>query len=185
MKNSLYYYYVEGEMDKLLLETLKQSHDLIKPGKVEVFNVLQKKFSAAKLSMHKPSTTVILIFDTDVEDGANFSACLDCLSENIKTLKKNRHITKIICIPQVKNLEDELSFSCNTKLFDLLNLRHKSSKDFKSSFLKCSNLSHKLQEAEFNIDKLWAKEFPITWKIDAVELKNQANEIRSTNRKNF
>ena len=49
----------------------------------------------------KTGTNVVLIYDTDIDK-------TDILDKNINQLKSSKHIKRIICIPQVLNLEDEL-----------------------------------------------------------------------------
>ena len=49
----------------------------------------------------KTGTNVVLVYDTDIDK-------TDILDKNIKQLKSSKHIKRIICIPQVLNLEDEL-----------------------------------------------------------------------------
>ena len=50
----------------------------------------------------KMGTIVVLVFDTDAGN-------IDTLKENIKFLNKQKTIKKVLCITQVKNLEDELT----------------------------------------------------------------------------
>ena len=60
-----------------------------------------------------------MVFDTDVEK-------VDILDENIKIIKNSNNVRDIICIPQIKNLEDELIYSTNiTKIIDLLESKSK------------------------------------------------------------
>ena len=54
----------------------------------------------------KPGTIVILVFDTDKDE-------TDILDYNLHFLKKQSNVKKVIIIPEVKNLEDELVRSCN------------------------------------------------------------------------
>ena len=56
----------------------------------------------------KDGTAVVLVFDTDAGN-------LTVLKENIKLLQTQRNISEVICVLQVKNLEDELVRSCNIK----------------------------------------------------------------------
>lgn len=48
-KNSTYHYYVEGEDEKSLLDALKSDLKCIQSGKVEKFNVIQNRFTAARI----------------------------------------------------------------------------------------------------------------------------------------
>ena len=98
MSGITYQYYVEGQDEKKLVDTLK-SNGYIVSGKVEVFNVLQEPFTLLRIRPLKQNTVVILIFDTDVE-------MVEVLIENIKFLKRQKNVKEIWCVTQVKNLED-------------------------------------------------------------------------------
>lgn len=147
MKNAIIQYYVEGEDEKKLVEVLKNEH-LIKPGKVQVFNAISSRVKDARLMTIKPNTVVVLIFDTDVEE-------LDVLNENIKRFTSCSNVSKVIIIPQIKNLEDELVRSCNirnvTELLGSVGLSK-----FKSDFIREKNLMKKMNEKGFNMGKLWS-----------------------------
>ena len=56
----------------------------------------------------KMGTSVVLVFDTDTGN-------IDILRENIQFLRKEQNIKEVICITQVKNLEDELIRSCDIR----------------------------------------------------------------------
>lgn len=149
MKNTNILYFVEGEDEKALINTLKKDLRVIQPGKVQVLNVLQNKISINILRTLKKNTVVILVFDTDKEN-------TDTLAENIKTLSKCSVISRVITIPQVKSLEDELLRSCEIKnITDLLGSRSK--KDFKGDLIRVTNLGAKLVEHGFNINLFWSK----------------------------
>lgn len=45
MANNIYHYYVEGDDEKKVVNTLKNSMQLIISGKVDVFNVIERKFT--------------------------------------------------------------------------------------------------------------------------------------------
>ena len=77
-KNGIYQYYVEGEDDKKIVNALKQEIGCIESGKVEKFNVIQNKFSIARIRPLKSGTTVVLVYDTDVETNIDI---LDYFSE--------------------------------------------------------------------------------------------------------
>lgn len=76
----------------------------------------------------KSGTTIVLVFDTDVGDSK-------ILNENIRFLEKQSTIKKVLCITQVKNLEDEFKRSCNIKQIKELT-GSKSNKDFKTDLIK-------------------------------------------------
>ena len=48
-KNVNYHYYVEGENEKSLLDVLKSELKCIESGKVEKFNVIQNRFTVARM----------------------------------------------------------------------------------------------------------------------------------------
>ena len=88
-----------------------------------------------------------LVFDTDKDN-------VKILNDNIKALKTCTAVSKVITIPQVSNVEDELVRSCNIRqIKELLNSRSNSA--FKSDIIKVTNLHSKLKEHQFNIDLFW------------------------------
>lgn len=148
-KNAIYRYFVEGESEQILINALKTDLGLIVPGKVDILNVIQKKINKNWLRTMKPNTTVILVYDTDVED-------VELLKKNIETLKKCAAVKDVWCIPQVKNLEDELVRACNIRnVMDLTGTR--TLHDHKRAFVNSSNQSQMLERNEFDIRKLWSK----------------------------
>lgn len=153
MKYGQYHYYVEGENERALVKTLSKCEDekfnVIRPGKIEVFNVVEREIKSTHMMNLKDNTVVVLVFDTDTKNRA-------ILDKNTKFLEKHKNIKEVILIPQVYNLEDELIRSCNIK--DILQLfGSKSKKEFKSDFNKVNNLNEYLIKAEFAFDKLWRK----------------------------
>ena len=95
----------------------------------------------------KPGTIVILVFDTDKDE-------TDILDSNLRFLKKQPNVKKVIIIPEVKNLEDELVRSCNiTNVKDLM--RSKSNSEYKSDLAKCKNLKQVLINNQFDIHSFW------------------------------
>ena len=149
MRNEgIYHYYVEGEDEKKLLEVLKRDLGCIEMGKVDNVNVVQTKFSIARIRPLKQDTTVVLIYDTDVESG------IDILQANVSFLKKQKGIKEVICIPQVKNLEDELLRSCNIK--NITELTKSNSKtNYKRDLINCNNLAARLTACGFESSKMW------------------------------
>ena len=65
MANNIYHYYVEGDDEKKVIDTLKTSMQLIISGKVDVFNVIERKFTRNQIMRLKQGTIVVLVFDTD------------------------------------------------------------------------------------------------------------------------
>ena len=150
IKNANIQYFVEGENEKRLIDVLKNEFSVIYSGKVQVFNVVEKKFSMNLLRTLKKDCIVVLVFDTDTNN-------IETLKSNIKTLKNCPFVSNVVTVPQVKNLEDELVRCCNIKdIKELLNSR--SNKDFKTDLLSVSNLSKKLSQHNFDIDLFWNKQ---------------------------
>ena len=142
-KNANVQYFVEGEDEKKLVNTLKNDLKVIIPGRVQIKNVVQDIVSDMILRTFKQGTIVVLIFDTDTNN-------TDTLNKNISNLKKHRNVANIITIPQVKNLEDELIYSCNIRrITELLNSRSVS--NFKSDLIHITNLDSKLIQHQFDI----------------------------------
>lgn len=101
MSKNIYHFFVEGEGERAIINTLKTELQCIQAGKVDVFNVIQNKLNKNILMKLKPGTIVILVFDTDKDE-------TDILDYNLRFLKKQSNVKKVIIIPEVKNLEDEL-----------------------------------------------------------------------------
>ena len=97
-------YFVEGQCEEKLFNELKR-HGLILPGKVTVFNALQSRI-ASRVTTFKSGSIIVFAFDTD----KGFS---DVLMNNIKTVLTHVSSSKVICFPQVENLEDELTKACS------------------------------------------------------------------------
>ena len=144
-KNRYYHYFVEGEDEEKIVKSLKTDLQLIVPGKIQKFNVIQQKLS--KLMSLKKGTIVVLVFDTDT---GNTSILL----ENIKFLKGESTVKEVLCITQVKNLEDELIRSCDIKQIKELT-GSKSNKDFKRDVIKDNSFHKKLLKHNFNFQKFW------------------------------
>lgn len=66
MSKNRFIYFVEGETEKLLVNTLKSEMKLIEAGNVKKFNVIQDMLKNSNLIDVKPNSIAILIFDTDV-----------------------------------------------------------------------------------------------------------------------
>ncbi len=140
-------YYVEGEDEKKIIDTLKTDLKVIKPGKVQKLNVVLQEIRDMHLRPLQPGTMVVLVFDTDAGNP-------DILQKNIKKLEAYRSISEIVLIPQVPNLEGELLRSCDIKKIEEL-LNSKSKKEFKSDLIRVTNLDKKLKEHQFDIKRFW------------------------------
>ena len=161
-----YQYYVEGQDEEKLIQVLKTELRLIEPGKVEKFNVVSEELTKLRIMSIKMATIVVLVFDTDAGN-------INTLKKNIKFLKEQKAIKNVLCITQVKNLEDELKRSCDIK--DVKELTgSKSNSDFKHDIRKEKQFGKKLLKKGFDIKKFWAQTDNYIYK----EISNDANEIK-------
>lgn len=158
------HYFVEGENERKLIETIKNKY--LYSGKIKVMNTIQNKVSKSILRTLEREIIVVLVFDTDVEK-------IDILDKNIELIKNSNNVRDIIYILQIKNLEDELVYSIKIKRIKDL-LESKSDKDFKRDFISCNNLIKKLEEKEFKISKLWSREAKNIYK----KYENKSKEIK-------
>lgn len=159
-------YYVEGDDEKKLLNVFKSEMQIIVSGKIQKFNVIEEKFRSTHLMQLKPNTDVILVFDTDTGNDI-------ILRENIQFLHDSETVKSVICITQVKNLEDELIRSCNIKNIKEL-LGSKSRSDYKTDLIRVNNLKAKLEKHKFNYSLFWSQ------RPDSVfsNINNEANRIK-------
>lgn len=161
-----YHYYVEGKDEKKLLDVLKMDLRCIESGKVDIFNVVQNRFTVAQIRPLKLNTVAILVYDTDIEK-------LDIIQSNIDFLRCQTAIKEVLCIPQVRNLEDELMRACQLK--SICELTHSSTKkDYKRDLISCSNLEARLKQCKFDISNFWSR-VPIN---DFKVLGNDADKLK-------
>lgn len=146
-KGKYYYYFVEGKDEEKIVKVLKTDLQYIVPGKIQVFNVVQQKLTKPRLMVLKPETTVVLIFDTD-------TGKTPMLVDNINFLKAACNVKDVLCITQVKNLEDELIRSCNIKKIKELT-DSKSDREYKHDLIKDNNFSQKLEKHNFDFGLFW------------------------------
>ena len=147
MRNQYVLYYVEGEDEEKLLNTLKSEMGLIKTGKIQRLNVVERKIPTAHFLSFHPNTIVVLVFDTD-------TGKINALKENIEKLKKCSAVSKVITIPQVRNLEEDLIRSCDIRRIKEL-LDSRTDTEFKSDIIRAKNLHRKLKEHKFNMELFW------------------------------
>ena len=150
MPNKIYQYYVEGENEAKIINTLKSELRCIQPGKVTVFDVVQHRITKNRLMRLRQDTVVVLVFDTDRDSSL-------ILRENISFIRKQSNIKTVLCITQVRNLEDELVRSCDIRTVMELT-GSKSLADFKHDLNKEKNLGAKLTKASFDISKFYIRE---------------------------
>lgn len=145
-------YYVEGEDEKKLLQVLKTDMGLIRPGKIQVFNVANKIMTRTRLISLSKETIVVVVFDTDKVN-------VNILKKNIELMNQMANIKEVLTVMQVGNLEAELVRSCKIKSAEeLLGARNRG--EFKSKFLKTTNLATVLKRKGFDITKMWIKNDP-------------------------
>lgn len=147
MKREQYHYFVEGEDDRKVVNILKTDLQWIKPGKVQVFNVIEEELTSLITRTLKPGTIVVLVFDTD-------TGKKNTLLKNIRFLQKDSNVKQVLCIMQVKNLEDEFLRSCAISQIKELT-GSKSNSDYKRDLLGQSNLADKLKKHQFQFEKFW------------------------------
>lgn len=147
MKREQYHYFVEGEDDRKVVNTLKTDLQWIKPGKVQVFNVIEEELTSLITRTLKPGTIVVLVSDTD-------TGKKNTLLKNIRFLQKDSNVKQVLCIMQVKNLEDEFLRSCAISQIKELT-GSKSNSDYKRDLLRQSNLADKLKKHQFQFEKFW------------------------------
>ena len=165
MQNNLVYL-VEGQTEKKVVETLKSELFCVKPGRISVLNVVQQPVSRTLFASLRGQITSVLLFDTD-NDGEGM------LKKNIEKLRALPNIRDVICIPQVKNLEDELCYSCQLRdIRELTNSKSKS--DVKRDLLRLKNLPARLEYCGFSIQRLWSRNAPEEFAI----VENRANVIK-------
>ena len=151
IKNNSVQYFVEGDTEKAFIEQIRNKYVL--SGKIDVLNILQNEIKNSRLISIKPNTTIILIFDTDVQK----KELLNRLAQNIKILKASKHIKEVIVIPQVLNFEDELVYATSIKAIEKF-IPNCTKKEFKSKFIKLgSNMVAMLEKQDFDADKLWSR----------------------------
>lgn len=151
-RKAIYHYYVEGEDEKKLFDVLKKDLCCIESGKVDKMNVVQTKFTVARIRPLKQGTIVVLVYDTDVENN------MDILQFNVRFLNNQKGIREVICIPQVKHLEDELLRACEIK--NIIELTKSTSRsNYKNDLINCTNLGARLKSCKFDISKMW-KQMP-------------------------
>lgn len=145
-------YFCEGPCDEVLIKALKEEPQLIAPGKTKVFNVVTSFLPKSVLLAIKPNTTVVFVFDTDVE-------LTDKLKKNIEYIDRFCSKSKLVFLPQVKNLEDELVRCSNVaKVIELT--QSKSISNFKTDFCRISNARAVLLEHQIDVLKLWTTNLP-------------------------
>ncbi len=151
MKNNCIYF-VEGKCEATLLAALKERPQKILSGRVKIFNVITNLIPRSQLVTIQAGTTVVFVFDTDV-------SVTEFLKKNIALISTYCSKTKVIFLPQVTNLEDEL-VRC-TDIRNISELTHsKSTKDFKRDFCAITNCRDVLNRHQLDVLQLWTQNPP-------------------------
>ena len=147
-------YFVEGPCEKQLIDALKAEPRLLFPGKVNVHNVIQEEIPRRVVNTIKAGTTVVFVFDTDVEK-------TDVLLKNITYVKKYAMQVKVVMLAQVRNFEDEIERSTDVKKAQELT-KSSSVSGFKSDFcrLKVEECRRTLERHSIDVTVLWTKNPP-------------------------
>lgn len=143
--NGRIYYIVEGQTEEKIIKELKNKY--IFSGKVKVKNLVNEKISDSFIRTLN-AEILIIVFDTDVQE-------INILEENLKRLKKVKTISKIIFVPQIKNLEDEIVFSTEIKRIEELYQKNKI--DIKKHIIQDNSFCDKLEKNNFSIAKFWSR----------------------------
>lgn len=147
-------YYVEGPCEQQLISALKEAPEKLIPGKIKVFNVVQNLIPKSQMLSIQAGTTVVLVFDTDVSQTLN-------LKKNLELLERYCGKLKIVFLPQVLNLEEELVRCTNVKIVTELT-KSGSVKNFKTDFckMKVKDCRSMLERHQLSIAWLWMTKTP-------------------------
>lgn len=145
----IYRYYVEGQCEEHFLNSFKSGKNpKFKPGKVEVFNIMTQKITPMRLINFSAGTTLVLVYDTD-------KSPTEIFENNLKQLKNNKKISKIIHVQSVKNFEEEIVYSSNVKcineVFNTIGII-----EFKKKFIS-ANIENKMKTINFDFKKIWSR----------------------------
>lgn len=167
--NNKYIYYVEGPCEEQLISALKENPARLAQGKIKVFNTVQNQIPKSQMLSIQPGTTVILVFDTDVDQTA-------ILKKNVELLKKYCSQLRIVFLPQVLNLEDELVRCTNVKsVCDLT--KSKGVRNFKTDFckLKSKDCRAMLDRNGLKVERIWTTTPPDAFSF----VENNSEQIKS------
>lgn len=147
-------YFVEGKCEAQLINALKAEPRLLTPGKVSIFNIIKDEIPRREVNMIKAGTTVVFVFDTDVEK-------TDVLLKNIAYLKKYVSQIKVVFLAQVLDFEDEISRATDVKKAQEIT-KSKTVSDFKTDFcrLKVEECRNALERHHIDVSILWTKNPP-------------------------
>lgn len=147
-------YFVEGSCEKQLVEALKLPPAKLIPGKVIVFNPIQKRLPMSQLLTIRPNSIVVFVYDTDVQE-------VDILRDNILLIRKFCERVRLVHLMQVPNIEGEL-VRCTDVKSVLLLTKSRAANDFKSDFCRPTPQAcrYLLERHHLNADLLWTAAAP-------------------------
>lgn len=150
-------YFVEGPCEKQLISALKESPGKLIPGKIKVFNIIQRLIPRSQLLSIQQGTVVALVFDTDVPNA-------EILKKNIELLGRYCGKVKIICLAQVLNLEDELVRCTDVREIQELT-QSRGVRNFKADFCRMKPVDSRnlLERHHINVGELWETAAPETF----------------------
>ena len=147
-------YFVEGSCEKQLIEALKLPPAKLIPGKVIIFNPIQKRLPMSHLLMIKPNSIVVFVYDTDVQD-------VEILRENLSRILTYCDRVLVVHLMQVPNIEGEL-VRCTDVKSVLLLTKSRATNDFKSDFCRPTPQASRflLDRHHLDADMLWRTPAP-------------------------
>lgn len=147
-------YFVEGFCEKQLVEALKLPPAKLIPGKVVVFNPIQKRLPMSQLLTIRPNSIVVFVYDTDVQE-------VDILRDNILLIRKYCERVRLVHLMQVPNIEGEL-VRCTDVKSVLLLTKSRANNDFKSDFCRPTPQVSRylLDRHHLDANRLWCTPAP-------------------------
>ena len=147
-------YFVEGKCEEQLINALKAEPRRLTPGKVRVLNIIQTEIPRREVNMIQSGTTVVFVFDTDVER-------TDIFRKNINYVKKYASQVKIVYLGQVLSFEVEIARATDVKKAQEIT-KSSSVSGFKSDFcrMKVEECRNSLERHHIDVSVLWTKELP-------------------------
>ena len=154
MANKRFIYLTEGECETKLIDALKVQPALVASDKIKKINVITEELTISQLMMFAPGSTVVLVFDTDVEK-------TDILKKNIDLLKKHCERIEVLTVAEVLNFEDEIVRATDIK--EAIEItKSKSIRDYKAAVnkMKAVEFRRALSRHKLDMSKLWEKTPP-------------------------
>ena len=150
-------YFVEGRCEEVLVRALIKDFHLLPSGRIKILNITQNRFPRSLLFSLKPNTSITFIFDTDAGKP-------QLVKETIATIESSTYGVEIITVPQCRNLEEELLYTCDIREIKQIT-KSKSNSDFKPDFIHASNIKQLLESCHFDFERLWSREATKEWEM--------------------